>query len=850
MIKKSFLTNFFPVMLILAFIISGSCSSRKFTPPSPGMSSRLIELKNDIKNSLAEGDTDRAKHEIEKALNIIRELPKGHPEKVELFFFIGSAFYENKDYDNANRYLALALNEENRGKKVPGRRIRRLIMLGNSLQRSGERDSALKMYREAECLCHKTGKDNTLTGALLMSEIAFVLESCGKSKEALEYARKSLEIYRANDPGSREYIENLILLGEIHLNLGQLDYAEDYSRKALALLTGDMAPGILYSRAFQSLAIIEEKKNNIAGAIKLYNRAVDARKKSGPDIVTVELHEKIGELLDKSGEKNRALAHVQKAKDLRRSLVADPFPVVGLKDSGKLFSMRDDPCKAVLLQRLGCLARENGDFPLAKKAFENVTRIFSMPEYKDQKKMAVARNDLARLLISTGEFEQAESLVRESIRLAGSIKDFPKRDLVNLRITLGEVLFELGKYGEAKDNYLLAARFLKENELTDENAVLKNNMATMFRAMGDLKSARESGYEALDILKRLKGENHPSYAVILINLATTCHDAGDYEKAGELLEQARKILESQNRTGTPAYASYLQRQSVLKFALGRYDESKKLAEKALELQKSILGDNHPEVATTMNQLASIAIEEGRADESYDLALRAFEIDRQVLGESHPDTVRDLMDMARAALRNGDTLGAEKLAGKVMKIKTPEITTAKLKLLQAKILKSQGKIARAENKFKESIDLIEKSLGAEHPELIPVLSDYAELVFKKEPEKAKNLIKRAIKISDEKLGKIHPHTRNFKNKLALILARERKFDEVLEILRPFIENPVQGDSQLMTWEILLDVALEKENIKKAMEYYKNALDLAKQLYPPGHPRIKELEKRGESLDFKK
>ncbi|WP_253257792.1 tetratricopeptide repeat protein, partial [Microcystis aeruginosa] len=121
--------------------------------------------------------------------------------------------------------------------------------------------------------------------------------------------------------------------------------------------------------------------------------------------------------------------------------------------------------------------------------------------------------------------------------------------------------------------------------------------------------------EALDLYKRLLGDNHPSLATSLNNLA--------------------HLYDSQ----------------------GRYTEAEPLYLEALDLCKRLLGDNHPHVANSLNNLAGLYYSQGRYTEAEPLYLEAINIATQGLGKNHPHTqtfyrnyLRMLSQLPEAELR--------------------------------------------------------------------------------------------------------------------------------------------------------------------------------------------------------
>ena len=63
--------------------------------------------------------------------------------------------------------------------------------------------------------------------------------------------------------------------------------------------------------------------------------------------------------------------------------------------------------------------------------------------------------------------------------------------------------------------------------------------------------------QALEIRKKVLGENHPDYASSLNNLADLYHDQGDYPRAEPLFRQASEIAKKVLGENHPHYAHSL-----------------------------------------------------------------------------------------------------------------------------------------------------------------------------------------------------------------------------------------------------------------------------------------------------
>ena len=84
-----------------------------------------------------------------------------------------------------------------------------------------------------------------------------------------------------------------------------------------------------------------------------------------------------------------------------------------------------------------------------------------------------------------------------------------------------------------------------------------NNLAVLYKEMGDYVRAEPLYKQASSIWRSTRGEQHPNYATSLNNLAALYQKMGDYARAERLFRQSTDIEKSVLGEQHPSYANSL-----------------------------------------------------------------------------------------------------------------------------------------------------------------------------------------------------------------------------------------------------------------------------------------------------
>jgi CHAT domain-containing protein/Tfp pilus assembly protein PilF len=186
--------------------------------------------------------------------------------------------------------------------------------------------------------------------------------------------------------------------------------------------------------------------------------------------------------------------------------------------------------------------RENAhDFDRAEELSRRALAIVDKTQGANRQ-MSVVLNNLGSQLIARQQFEQADELLRRSLQ----IQEDNGEPGVNLAITLqnlGITARERRDYAKSEEHYLRALALRRESLAPDhpDIALNLNNLATLYRATGNLPRSLETYFQALRILEK---NNGPYNNVnVLGNIARTYAAMGDVAHAIEFQRRVDAAIE-------------------------------------------------------------------------------------------------------------------------------------------------------------------------------------------------------------------------------------------------------------------------------------------------------------------
>jgi tetratricopeptide (TPR) repeat protein len=243
------------------------------------------------------------------------------------------------------------------------------------------------------------------------------------------------------------------------------------------------------------------------------------------------------------------------------------------------------------------------------------------------------------------------------------------------------------------------ARSMLEEAITDlraptphsarELALAYNSLGMIEVGAGRYKSAEFDLREAMNLAGETLGEASPETAAYATNLALALLAEGEYSRAGTLLRRARFVIESRLGPGSFQVVNALVELTSAETGLGRFRIAEDSGDKALSILNRLMPPGSPEIALTQVIMGNLYLREGRTAEAEKILPAA-------------------VDAERRSIRDERTLAAGIRALAALRVQ-------------------QQAWNDAESLYREVIGHYERKLGAGHPDLAPVLREYAAVL---------------------------------------------------------------------------------------------------------------------------
>lgn len=184
--------------------------------------------------------------------------------------------------------------------------------------------------------------------------------------------------------------------------------------------------------------------------------------------------------------------------------------------------------------------------------------------------------------------------------------------------------------------------------------------------------------------------------------------------------------------------------------------------------------------------------------------------------------------------------SEKLLGK----DHPDVATTLNNL--AGLYRQQRRYEKAKSLYKRSLEIREKSLGKNHPYVAATLNNMAGLYeSQKGYKEAEPLYQRALAIMEKSLGRNHLDVATTLNNLAGLYELQGRYEEAEPLYRRDLEISEKSlgrdhPSVATTLNNLAALYYAQEKYEKAATMFEQSLAIFKEKFPAGHPDIDAIQ----------
>jgi len=405
---------------------------------------------------------------------------------------------------------------------------------------------------------------------------------------------------------------------------------------------------------------------------------------------------------------------------------------------------------------------------------------------------APASGDSLTATDMTGVFRQINRAVEISdLSTAAALwKQACDTEADNLPAEIARCEHEAGSIAEAREDDASAAQhYVKALEgwkvmggtQAEAKVATLTSLGGVYRRLRKLNEAQVVLFEALEMVERSDTPNALLRATVLNRGAALYVDLEQAERARPMLGKSIELLQALGAAGKAELANARNSLGLLELRLGRYKEGERELRQAVALANESIGEDRPEIGSYMADLALALLVQGQYSGSETLLKRARFVIESRLGANSRRLVPVLAELGSVEKGLGKFGMAEDYTERALAILVHRLPAGSLEIVLAKV--SLGSIylrerkldeaekvlpaaveaergyyeagrtladgvrelaglrvqqhawPAAESLFREALDLYERGLGTEHPDIAPVLREYAEVLKRRKGSKA-------------------------------------------------------------------------------------------------------------------
>ena len=390
--------------------------------------------------------------------------------------------------------------------------------------------------------------------------------------------------------------------------------------------------------------------------------------------------------------------------------------------------------------KLGREALDSGDLVQASEAFRSA--VATAEEIQSHDRLVLSLRNLAATMMDMNQVSNAHELLERTLDVANHNLTPDHSQTVETQRDLAHVCRQLGYLDKADE--MLKRVLEQELKLQETERVTSTLLALAQVAQARQEPTVSAAYlQRVVKLKRQKlGDDHPEVAQALLWLSTALYQCGKPDDAERFMKKAFGLMERQFADEPSHLAQSLLAGAKMMVDAGQLEPALVHQKRALDIYSSTLEPTDDKLWETREYIATTLAAMGKLEEAIEILEYCF--------------------------RNGDPQGAR--AGATYK------NLAGLYL-------ALGQSSKAEELYEKASDVLEATLGQEHPAYLATQEERIQLYhFSGRTRLALDVALKTIKATEKRFGAGHPNTAQAYASTALLAHGVEDWQTALELMQ--------------------------------------------------------------------
>jgi CHAT domain-containing protein len=400
---------------------------------------------------------------------------------------------------------------------------------------------------------------------------------------------------------------------------------------------------------------------------------------------------------------------------------------------------KNHPDRIEILNHIAQLYEFTDQYALAGKTLKEAKEAANEKFNNTDILLGMELNNIAKLQIKLGEYDQAEANVLKALEIIGLKKNREfaewRPSYVSALETQAKLYGIKGLFDEAESNLKETNSLIRKADVPmgDELSTLKE-LSSLFIQLG-----RYSVIEKLDQLiiqyEKLFGPNSLRLIDPLVDKGRILLARGEYTEAEKIALRSHQIAMNIYGEASTKTAPTQKLLADIYYTLGDYEKAGANVNKAIISQEKQFGRNHIEVAKSISQLALIKFYKGdNRGQIEKLMIESRDIMAAKLGKENPQYAEILKNVAVVYIseRKFDiAFNSLTVAEGIWKAKAGRknnINTASIYTLTGDVYYQLKNYKRAEEFYNKAKDLYKQFFSTKHPEYVKVISKLAKVYY--------------------------------------------------------------------------------------------------------------------------